>query len=221
MHLPRHIDRAGRGQRALGWAVPDPCPTQPQCLMHSYTLQGLNHPTDAAGITFLPTAFVAANTSLPAPCHKHLQNNVGDREWLGHRVALVPPVTCTVPPGRVSSQGPLGVTGPCFFLRAESLLCVTQSCRNLLVVCSFEAPLLGLSTEGRAATAGSSLLGRTIATRKGRSLPFTPWHPTGEDWDSNRDGADDSYLTWSVSSVSRRIRCGCLDRVAAPLPSAD
>lgn len=62
--------------------------------MHSYTLQGFNHPTEAAGITFLPMGFVAANSPVPASCHKHLQNNVDDREWLGHQVELVPPVTC-------------------------------------------------------------------------------------------------------------------------------
>lgn len=112
--------------------------------MHSYILQGFNRPTETTVITFLPTGFVAANTPVPATCHKHLQINVDDREWLGHQVVLVPPVTCIVAPVRISLQGPLGVTGPCFFLQAVlSLLCVTQSCRNLMLVCSFEAPRQG------------------------------------------------------------------------------
>lgn len=61
---------AGTGQRALGWAVPGPCsgpaqPLLPDALFH--TLQGFNHPTEAAAITFLPMGLVAASTPVPAP----------------------------------------------------------------------------------------------------------------------------------------------------------
>lgn len=87
----------------------------PDALFNSHTLQGFNHRTQVAAITFLPMGLVAASTPVPAPCHEHLQNTVGDREW--HQVALVPPATCTVAPGRISSQGVMGL---CFFLWAES-----------------------------------------------------------------------------------------------------
>lgn len=52
-----------------------------------------------------------------------------------------------------------------------SLLRVTQSCRNLIVVCSFEVPWQGLSTDWGAATAGSS----PVACAAANLLLFPFW----------------------------------------------